>query len=90
MALLIATTVLNSIDAPTTRSFSIFIIVCFVACTITSFGCLIYCASKIKDITVSKGVSVTGLVFSIVGLFLGLIFCIACFAAMAALSSNYY
>ena len=70
-----------------TREFAIFVIVSFVLCTLTSIGCIFFNASRIKKPNISKGVSVTGLVFSIVGAMFGLIFCITCFATMAALLS---
>lgn len=69
-----------------TKGFSIFVIVVMVLTTLMSFGCIFYNANRIKDPSVSKGVSVTGLVFSIVGTVFGLIFCITCFATIAALS----
>ena len=68
-----------------TQGFAIFTIVLFVICTIISIGCIIYNSAHIKEGIVSKGVCVTGLVFSIVGAVIGLIFCITCFATMAAL-----
>ena len=71
----------NAMSGTMTREFAIFVIVVFVLTTITSIGCIFYN----KNIFVSKGVSVTGLVFSIVGAAIGLIFCISCFATIAAL-----
>ena len=63
----------NAMSGTMSRGFAIFVIVVFVLCTITSLGCIFYNASHIKNSYVSKGVSVTGLVFSIVGAVLGLI-----------------
>ena len=71
-----------------TKEFAIFVIVVYVVCTIASLVCIIYNGKRIKDSTVSKGVSVTGLVFSIVGSVIGLIFCITVFATLAALSQK--
>lgn len=75
----------NAMSGTMTREFAILVIVVFVLTTITSIGCIFYNARRIKNIFVSKGVSVTGLVFSIVGAAIGLIFCISCFATIAAL-----
>ena len=74
----------NAMSGAMTREFAIFVIVVFVLTTITSIGCIFYNAHRIKNIFVSKGVSVTGLVFSIVGAAIGLIFCISCFAIIFA------
>ena len=76
----------NAMVMGMTQGFAIFVIVIFVLCTITSTVCIFYNSSNIKNGNVSKGVAVTGLVFSIVGAALGLIFCIACFGTIAALS----
>lgn len=77
--------VANAMSRGMSQGFAIFIIVIFVLCTLVSIGCIFYNAARIKDYIVPKGVSVTGLVFSIVGAALGLIFCITCFATMASL-----
>jgi hypothetical protein len=75
----------NSLINIMSQGFAIFVIVVFVICTLTSLGCIPYNAINIKRPDISKGVSVTGLVFSIVGAFFGLIFCIVCFATMASI-----
>ena len=75
----------NAMAGTMSQGFAIFVIVVFVLCTIASIGCIFYNASHIKSGAVSKGVSVTGLVFSIVGAVFGLIFCITCFGTMASL-----
>ena len=74
----------NSMVGRMSQGFAIFVIVMFVLCTLVSIGCIFYNASNIKTRT-SKGASVTGLVFSIVGSVLGLIFCITCFGTMLSL-----
>ena len=61
-----------------------FVIILMVACTITSLCCVVYNGNKMKKATGRKAPWVTGLVFSIVGASIGLIFCISCFAVMAS------
>ena len=77
--------VANAMIGSMSQGFAIMVIVVFVICTIMSISCIFYNASNISKGEVSKGVCVTGLVFSIVGAVLGLIFCITCFATMASL-----
>ena len=73
----------NAMLGMLSQGFAIFVIVVFVLCTLASIICIFYNANNIKKPLISRGVSVTGLVFSIVGAVLGLIFCITCFGTMA-------
>ena len=66
-----------------TKGFAILTIVMFAICTITSFSCIFYNFSRMKNYLISKGITVTGLVFSIVGFVIGMIFFIAFFAGLA-------
>ena len=65
------------------RSFAILLIVMFAICTITSFSCIFYNSSRMKNSQISKGITVTGLVFSITGFVIGLIFFISFFAELS-------
>ena len=67
------------------EGFAWFVIVMFVLCTVASLVALIGNIRGIKS-GESKGKFITGMIFSIVGLSLGLIFCIVCFGTIAALS----
>ena len=80
---LVVTNALSRTDS-LTKEFAIFVIVVFVLCTLISIGCIVYNSIRMKNRNVSKGVSVPGFVFSIVGAALGSIFCITCFATMLA------
>lgn len=63
-------------------NFAIAEMIIFSICTVVSIFCIIYNASHIKNYITSKGVAVTGLVFSIVGSVIGLIFCISFLAGI--------
>ena len=65
-------------------SFSIAAIVVLIICTLISFICLISNAISVKY-SESKGRHVTGLIFSIVGTIIGVIFTITFFAALKTL-----
>lgn len=69
------------------RGFIIFAVVVILICTITSTILIPYNAKRIKDRTVSKGVSITGLIFSIETAVTGLIFLIAFLAGLAIASA---
>ena len=58
-------------------NFAIAEMIIFSICTVVSILCIIYNALHITNHLTSKGVAVTGLVFSIVGSVIGLIFCIS-------------
>ncbi len=73
---------LGSIISP---GFAIFVIVLIALCTLTSIGCIVYNAHRIKEGFYSKGICVTGLVFSIVGAALGSVFTITALATIASL-----
>lgn len=63
-------------------NFAIAEIIIFSICTAVSILCIIYNALHITNHHTSKGVAVTGLVFSIVGTVIGLIFCISFLAGI--------
>ena len=75
----------NAMIGTMSQGFAIFVIIVFVFCTLASIGCIFYTSSHLKNGAVSKRICVTGLVFSIVGAVLGLIFFITCFGTMASL-----
>ena len=73
--------VINVMKGSLSRGGALFIIVVFILCTIVSIISIIYNAYRIKEGYISRGVCVTGLVFSIVGTVIGLIFCISVLAS---------
>ena len=66
-----------------TAIFAIFIIVVFALCTIASIIFIPLNAIKIKDRSISKGISITGLAFSAAGAFIGSIFCMTVIVTLA-------
>ena len=68
------------------RDFAIFAISVILVCTVTSSILIFYNARRIKDRTISKGVSITGLVFSIETAVAGLIFFIGFLFGLALVS----
>ena len=74
----------NAMSGRMSEGFAWFVVVMYILCTLASFVCLIVNISGISS-SRSKAKYVVGLIFSIIGLVLGLIFCITFFAGYSAL-----
>ena len=79
---------ISKVSKDMTQGFAIFVLVSMILCTIVSIICIIYNSFRIKNRHVSKGISVTGLVFSIAGTGTGALFCIIVLSAIGVVASR--